>query len=495
MFLRQSQRASAQSNRIISIGINLFLILVFLFVAGCVPQVAEPLSPTNTPESAQPASPTDTPITPSPSPTPAASVSYTFFPEIDASVKKAEPDTNLGDKSSLRVDTGSDTDESFIRFTIPEIPGRVQRVLLHLYETGSGSKDGPAVYTANGPWSEGEITWNNRPIHTEDILDNKLSVDADAWTEFDVTSAVTGSGTYNFVLSADSGDAAAFSSREGDWPPQLEVTFVPNVTSVPATATSTDDVTLVGAGDISMCDNDHDEATAQLLDTIPGVVFTTGDNVYSDGTAEQFKDCYDHTWGRAKDRIKPVPGNHDYHTEGASAYYQYFNNVPEYYANDLGSWRVYALNSDIDVSEDSPQVKWLKLDLATHPNQCVLAYWHVPRWSSGSTHGSSKHMQVLWKVLYNAGAELVINGHEHNYERFMPMNTEGSSEPQGLREIVVGTGGGSPYPFGDPLPTSEVRNSPIYGVLKLTLHSDSYDWQFVPVAGSKFTDSGSTECH
>lgn len=493
MFLIQLQRASTQSKPIISVGINLFFILVFLFVAGCVPQVAEPSLPTNTPDRAQPqpVSPTDTPIAASPSPTPAASISYTFFPEIDASVRETEPDNNLGDKSSLKVDVGTDSYESYVRFTIPEIPGRIQQVVLHLYETGSGSKDGPAVYTANGPWSEGEITWNNRPTHTDNMLDNILLVDADAWTEYDVTSAVAGSGTYNFVLSADSGDAVSFSSREGDWPPQLEVKFIPDA----APASAKEDVTFVGAGDISMCNNDYDEATAALLDNIPGTVFTTGDNVYSDGTAEQFKNCYDPTWGRVKDRIKPVPGNHDYHTEGASAYYQYFNNVPEYYAYDLGSWRIYALNSDIDISEDSPQVKWLKLDLATHPNQCVLAYWHVPRWSSGSTHGSSKDIQVLWKVLYNAGAELVLNGHEHNYERFMPMNAEGLSDPQGLREIVVGTGGGKPYPFGDPLPTSDVRNSPIYGVLKLTLHSGSYDWQFVPVAGSSFTDSGSTECH
>ena len=492
MFLIQSRRARAHSTPIISVGINLFLILVFLFVAGCVPQVSSPdIDSSSTPT--EPPAEDFTPA-PSPSPTPAASISYSFFPEIDASVRQTEPDTNLGDKTSLKVDRGSDSYESFVRFTIPEIPGTIQHVFLRLYIRSNGSQDGPAIYAVDGPWLEGELNWNNRPSHSDDALDNALAIDPQTWAEYDVSSAVTGQGTYDFVLGADSGDAVSFSSREGDWPPQLVVSFIPDAASAPP-ASSTDDVTFVGAGDISMCDNDHDETTAQLVDNIPGVVFTTGDNVYSDGTAEQFRDCYGPTWGRFKDRTKPVPGNHDYHTEGASAYIQYFNNIPEYYAYDLGSWRMYALNSELDLSEDSPQVQWLKLDLATHPRQCVLAYWHIPRWSSGSTHGSSKRIQVLWKILYTAGAELVLNGHEHNYERFMPMDSEGLADPHGVREFVVGTGGGRTYPFGSPLPTSEVRNTPIYGVLKLTLHSDSYDWQFVPVAGSTFTDSGSTACH
>lgn len=256
-----------------------------------------------------------------------------------------------------------------------------------------------------------------------------------------------------------------------------------------------EDVTLVGAGDISWCSNDNDKLTAQLLDNIPGTVFTAGDNAYPDGTSSQFTDCYGPTWGRYKDRTKPTPGNHDYHTPDASAYFQYFDNIPSYYAYDRGGWRIYALNSEIDVSDESEQVQWLKLDLATHPSQCVLAYWHTPRWSSGTVHGNSKRMQTLWKILYDSGAELVINGHEHNYERFAPMNAEGTADPQGMREIVAGTGGGDLYPFGTPLPASEVQNSTTYGVLKLTLHSDSYDWQFIPVTGLTFTDTGSAVCH
>jgi len=267
----------------------------------------------------------------------------------------------------------------------------------------------------------------------------------------------------------------------------------PGIPTLPATR-SPDVPTLVGAGDISDCGNDNDELTAQLLDAIPGTIFTTGDNAYRNGTIEEYNTCYEPTWGRHKDRTKPVPGNHDYKSD-ANGYFEYFNNIPEYYAYDLGSWRIYALNSEINISENSAQMLWLQGDLAANPRRCVLAYWHQPRWSSGSHHGSDEDSQTLWQVLYEAGAELVINGHEHNYERFAEMNASGLVVSQGLREFVIGTGGRSHYTFGTILPASQVRDSSAYGVLKLTLRADSYNWEFVPVAGSGFTDSGSTNCH
>ena len=254
-------------------------------------------------------------------------------------------------------------------------------------------------------------------------------------------------------------------------------------------------VTLVGAGDISRCDNNNDEATAKLLDGISGTVFTAGDNAYNSGTYTEYTNCYNPTWGRHKSRTKPVPGNHEYNTSGAAGYFKYFNNIASYYAYNLGDWRIYALNSEIDVSSTSAQAKWLKNDLAANPKRCVLAYWHKPRWSSGTTHGSSSKYQTLWKILYDAGAEIVIGGHEHNYERFKEMNGSGSASSPGLREFVVGTGGASHYGFGSALSTSQVRNSSAYGVLKLTLNSTSYSWKFVPVAGQTFTDSGTTNCH
>ena len=253
-------------------------------------------------------------------------------------------------------------------------------------------------------------------------------------------------------------------------------------------------VVLVGAGDIASCGYTTDTATARLLDSISGTVFTAGDNVYPNGTSTEYTNCYRPTWGRHKSRTKPSPGNHDYNTSRASGYFQYFGNIPSYYAYNLGDWRIYALNSNIDVSATSAQVNWLKNDLAANPKRCVLAYWHHPRWSSGSRYGSNSRYQSLWKTLYDAGAELVINGHEHNYERFKQMNASGSAVSRGMRAFVVGTGGAGLYGFGSIRSTSEVRNSSTHGVLKLTLSSTSYSWKFVPVAGRSFTDSGTTSC-
>ena len=209
-------------------------------------------------------------------------------------------------------------------------------------------------------------------------------------------------------------------------------------------------------------------------------MFTLGDNAYVDGSYNEYLNCYEASWGRHKSRTKPIPGNHEYNTNGAAGYFQYFNNIPSYYAYDLGAWRIYALNSEIDVSASSPQLSWLVNDLAENPRQCVLAYWHKPRWSSGTNNGSEPGLQTLWQILYDAGAELVITGHEHNYERFAEMDGSGAEVSEGLREIIVGTGGAGLYDFGAPLAASEVRDSSTFGVLKLTLRSTGYDWEFVP---------------
>lgn len=257
----------------------------------------------------------------------------------------------------------------------------------------------------------------------------------------------------------------------------------------------TTSATLVGAGDISSCSNNNDTKTAQLLANISGTVFTAGDNAYDNGSSAEYANCYNPTWGQYKSRTKPVPGNHEYNTSGASGYFNYFGGIPRYYAYDKGAWRIYALNSEIDTSSTSAQVTWLKNDLAANPKTCVMAYWHRPRWSSGSTHGSDSKMQTIWTILYNARAELVITGHEHNYERFAPMNQNGQAVTNGLREIVVGTGGAGHYGFGTILAASRARNASTYGVLELTLNSGSYAWKFIPIAGQSYTDSGTTNCY
>ena len=256
------------------------------------------------------------------------------------------------------------------------------------------------------------------------------------------------------------------------------------------------DPVFVGAGDIANCGNSNDEATAKLLDSIPGTIFTVGDNAYPDGTASQFTDCYAPTWGRHKDRTRPAPGNHDYHTAGAAGYFNYFGAAAGdpgkgYYSYNLGAWHIISLNSEVT---SSAQEQWLRADLAANNSRCTLAYWHHPRFSSGQ-HGNSTRSQAFWQALYDAGADVVLNGHDHTYERFAPQNPSGQADPnRGIREFVVGTGGAGLYPFPTTQPNTEVRNNTTFGVLKLTLHATSYDWQFVPIAGQTFTDSGSADC-
>lgn len=259
-------------------------------------------------------------------------------------------------------------------------------------------------------------------------------------------------------------------------------------------------VVLVGAGDIGSCGSTGDEATAALLDSIPGTVFTAGDNAYPAGSARQFARCYGPSWGRHKARTRPSPGNHDYRTAAAAAYFAYFGAQAGpvgrgYYSYDLGDWHLISLNSNISMRAGSPQERWLRADLAATSKRCVLAYWHHARFSSSSNHGSQKQTQPLWEALYEHGAEIVISGHDHVYERFALQTPDGRMDAdRGIREFVVGTGGAGHYDFGTPLPNSEVRDNTTYGVLKLTLSRESYSWTFVPSGGS-FTDSGSGTCH
>lgn len=259
---------------------------------------------------------------------------------------------------------------------------------------------------------------------------------------------------------------------------------------------------LVGAGDIGRCGRPGPELTARLLDTIPGTIFTTGDNAYPDGTADDFLECYEPTWGRLKARTRPSPGNHEYRTPEAAGYFEYFGaNAGDsnlgYYSFDVGDdWHVISLNSEIDMDVGSPQEQWLRADLAANDEPCTVAYWHKPLFNSGARYGNIPRSKPLWDALYEFGAEIVLNGHEHLYERFAPQDPDGRPDPsRGIRQFTVGTGGASHYQFATPLPTSEARSDQTYGVLKLTLYPTSYQWEFVPVEGATFTDQGSEACH
>jgi hypothetical protein len=265
------------------------------------------------------------------------------------------------------------------------------------------------------------------------------------------------------------------------------------------------EVVLIGAGDIADCsDLSGAEATAKLLEANPGTVMALGDLAYPNGTPEDFK-CYDRTWGRVKDRTRPAVGNHEFHSAGATYYFRYFGAAagdPKtgYYSYELGSWHVVVLNSECKevggCQAGSPQEKWLREDLANHYAACTVAYLHKPRFSSGLNHGDDLGVTALYQALYDYNAELVIAGHDHDYERFAPQDPIGRADPKrGLREFVVGTGGKSHREFGPKKPNSEVRNNDAFGVLKLTLKATGYDWKFLPEAGKTFTDAGSGDCH
>ena len=278
------------------------------------------------------------------------------------------------------------------------------------------------------------------------------------------------------------------------------------VTNVSGQAVSADEfeildapTVLVGAGDIAQCSG-NEEATAQLLDNIPGTVFVAGDLAYPSGTAAQLENCYDPSWGRHAWRTRPVPGNHDYETLGAVPYFEYFgpaagNPSQGYYSYDVGDWHIVALNSEcVEIRgclDGSPQARWLREDLVRHSKLCTLAYLHKPRFSSVR---SDRAVSDLWRILQAAGVEVIVAGHEHFYERFSPQDADGNFDPFGIRQFVVGTGGASLTDALSSAPNSEVLNAEAFGLLKLTLNAQSYDWEFVPVSGQAFTDSGSDVC-
>lgn len=289
------------------------------------------------------------------------------------------------------------------------------------------------------------------------------------------------------------------SSPAGPSPSGSEASDAPS----PSASASADDPVLVGAGDIGDCDTTGDTATARLIEGIEGTVFTAGDNAYPEGRATDFRDCYDPTWGPFKDRTRPAPGNHDWVTKDLKGYLDYFGTAATtdgdpWYSYDLGTWHVVVLDSMCGETggcgKGSDQGKWLAADLAASDARCTLAIWHHPRFSSGA-HGNDDGVATFWQALYAAGADVVINGHDHDYERFKPQDPAGREDRvRGIREFVVGTGGAELRPFEDAKRNSELRVAVSHGVLKLVLHADSYEWRFIPTGGD-FSDSGSAHCH
>jgi hypothetical protein len=264
------------------------------------------------------------------------------------------------------------------------------------------------------------------------------------------------------------------------------------------------DAVLVGAGDVALCDSSGAAATAQLLAAIPGTVFMVGDGAYENGSASEYSTCFAPNWGGFLGQMVAAPGERDFLSERGAAFYDYFGTAAGaagqgYYSFELGSWHIVVLNSVCSYASgcgvNAAQMQWLREDLSQHDALCTAAIWHYPLFSSGQ-HGGSAAVQPFWDVLYAAGAELVINAHDQDYERFAPMNPQATPDPDnGIREFVVGTGGSGLTGLGDPAPNSEYTIFYTYGVLKLTLKPDSYEWEFVPQAGMGASDHGSGTCH
>ena len=283
--------------------------------------------------------------------------------------------------------------------------------------------------------------------------------------------------------------------------------------SLPAAAADVDrGVTVYAAGDIARCpsaDPSYSGAAdtaatvaAGLAQDRDAVVLALGDLTYPRGAAKEFTDCYEPTWGRFKDRTWPAPGNHEYYTPGAQPYFAYWGTRAGrgYYSFELGGWHIVSLDSNLAPAAHAAQLAWLRADLAAHPTHCTLAFWHHPLYSSGG-HGSVPKMRDAWQVLYDAGAELVLSGHDHDYERFAPQDADGRLDPaRGIRQFVVGTGGAYPTPFLFTVAHSEVRDSNRTGVLRLRLYPGGYGWEFVESTRlASFSvappDRGSAACH
>jgi hypothetical protein len=256
---------------------------------------------------------------------------------------------------------------------------------------------------------------------------------------------------------------------------------------------------LVGAGDIARCGTPGAEATAKVLDRVAGTVFVAGDNAYMDGSAADYRNCYEPTWGRHRRRTRPVPGNHEYQTPGAAGYFDYFGASAGpfglgYYSYMLASWHLLALNSEIPIGRGSAQLEWVREQLTGNAHQCTAVYWHRPLFSSGP-NGANRDMLDLWQLLYSLDVDIVINGHDHMYERFAPQTPDGVPDPvRGIRQFTVGTGGAPTYALSGAMANSEVAAS-VWGVAAFTLQNGRYRWQFMPAEGEAFQDSGSGMCH
>jgi hypothetical protein len=447
-----------------------------------------------------------------------AATTVSFAPTDDTYANAEFPSATHGSEISMRVD-GNPVRRAYVRFNVSGLTAPVTRATLRIYARTSQTLGYDVRSVSSTGWSESTLTYTNAPAPSTVVTASSGPVTGGTWKALDVTRLVAGNGAVAFALTTASETNLPLATKEGGaaTAPQLVVetsssstgttSTSSTSTTTPTTTTSTTTTTppasgdpvIAVAGDIAGSGS-GDSATATLLDSLkPTAVLTTGDNAYPDGKLSEFNAYYDPTWGRHKSITYPSPGNHEYLTSGASGYFTYFGaragpSGKGFYSYNLGAWHLIALNSEIARGASSEQVTWLKNDLARTSAKCVLAYWHKPRFTAGNYSDDSSY-QPFWDALYAANADVVIGGHDHNYQRYAPMTPTGARDTaRGIREFVVGTGGRSHYSLRADS-RREAADSSSYGVLKLTLRASGYDWKFLPEAGKTYTDSGSGSCH
>jgi len=447
-----------------------------------------------------------------------ATTSTTLTATADTYVDESAPATTFGTGRRLVV-ADAPTRQALLMFDLgAAYTGPIDTATLRLHVgKGSAKAGGTVAASSDTGWLESTVkkssvspridgaSWTHRPDVDGDALGTIGRPDADGWVEIDVTPAVAASagGKVTLAVTATKGRGAVFDSREsGADAPQLVLAAGP-----PAAAVS--GVTIAAVGDAACppkaptgpvaC---HQTTVSDLIIDNPSAtsVLLIGDLQYEHGELANFQTAYEASYGRLKAKTRPVPGNHEYDTPGAAGYYTYWgaqagDPTKGYYSFDVGStWHIVALNSNcsfVDCSAGSAQEQWLQNDLATSGRPCTIAYWHHPRFSS-SVHGDEATVAPLWQALDAAGAELVLNGHDHIYERFDPQDAAGRATPDGLREITVGTGGVGLYPVIATKPNSLVRISK-FGYLELTLGTADYAWRFLDERASVL-DSGTGTC-
>ena len=448
-----------------------------------------------------------------------AQATVTVPPVADSYVNAGATASNFGTAPSITAALGPPVKNIYLRFNVSGLTEPVTRATLQLVTSTTTAKSVTVGPVADNLWGESSITWQNAPPIGAAVSDSG-TFNAGATVSIDVTKLVQGNGLVSMGIKTSAVTDKTFASRESTTPPRLVID-----TAAPSPPPSSTDPVIAAAGDIACSPSDanynggagttnycrqRDTANLLLNSGLTGVI-TLGDNQYENGELSAFKSVFDSTWGAAKAKIRASTGNREYNTSGAAGYFDYFNGAgifggpagdrdKGYFSYDIGTWHLVSLNSNCAAvggcSLGSAQEQWLRSDLAAHPNQCTLAYWHHPLFTSGQT-GNATNTRPLYQDLYDAGADIVLAGHDHDYERFAPQSPTGTLDTaRGIRQFVVGTGGESHHPLTvAALANEEVRNDNAFGVLRLALHSSSYDWRFEPIAGQSFTDSGSAACH